>query len=153
MRFSTKTEYGLKAMMDLALHEGQGPIPVPAIAKRQSIPKKFLEQILHQLRKKGLVQASRGALGGYSLNRRPSQITVADVVGLFETKTTPRKRRVGAKILEPAVASDQAARIVWNRIDQAVNHALTTTTLEELTEEARARHSSHAVKHPYAFHI
>lgn len=150
LRLTTRTTDGLKAMVDLALHEGQGPIPVAAIAKRQGIPGECLGQLLHRLRRAGLVTAARGALGGYSISRPPSQIPVADILQVFET-TTGRRTRPSA--LEAGRAADQATRLVWSRMEVAITSALATTTLAELAAEARRRHTSHAVNHTYTFHI
>ena len=152
MRFSTRTIYGLKAMVDLAMHESQGPIPVAAIAKRQNISVDYLEQLLHRLRQAGLVVAARGARGGYQLRHSPSKISVADVTPLLEVQGVRRKRAVAAPV-ESAAAVDQATGLLWNRIEVAVTTALATTTLAELATEARRRHTNHTVNHTFAFHI
>lgn len=149
MRLTVSTTQGLKAMVDLALHEGQGPIPVGAIAKRQGIPAECLGQLLHRLRRAGLVAAARGARGGYTLNRSPSQISAGDILEVFETKA----RRHDHSPLETEQAVDQATRLVWTRIEVAVTTALATTTLAELAAEARKRHTNHAVNHTYPFYI
>lgn len=149
MRFSTLANYGLRAMVDLALHEGQGPIPVGAIAKRQGIPPAVLAQLLHRLRRAGLVIAERGARGGYQLGRSPSRISVADILEVFEARPSGKSRLAPA----PSAAVDQAARLVWTRIEVAVTTALATTTLAELAAEARQRHTSHTVHHTFTFHI
>jgi len=155
MRFSTRTTYGLKAMVDLALHEGQGPIPVAAIAKRQGIPMRYLEQLLHRLRRANLVVAERGARGGYHLHRSPSQISVADIVQVFEAKPVRRPRAAGRDPStgrgpqESRIAVDHATSLVWTRIEVAITTALATTTLAELATEARRRHTNHT----FTFHI
>ena len=140
-------------MADLALHEGQGPIPVAAIAKRQGIPVTCLEQVLHRLRRAGLVIAERGARGGYALARTPARISVADIVQPLEGATSRRRPRRARRVLEPGIAVDQATRLVWTRIEVAITTALATTTLAELAAEARRRHPSHTVVHTYTFHI
>ncbi|MBI4227172.1 MAG: Rrf2 family transcriptional regulator [Candidatus Omnitrophica bacterium] len=147
---TVSTTHGLNAMVDLALHEGQGPIPVTAIAKRQGIPVDGLGQLLHRLRRAGLVAAARGARGGYALSRPPSQISAADILQVFETKAA---RRTGRSALETGQVADQATRLVWTRIEVAVTTALATTTLAELAAEARRRHTNHTVNHHYPFYI
>ena len=137
-------------MVDLALHEGQGPIPVGAIAKRQGIPAECLGQLLHRLRRAGLVAAARGARGGYALSRPPSQISAGDILHVFETKAA---RRDDHSLLETGQAADQATRLVWTRIEVAITTALATTTLAELAAEARRRHTNHTVNHTYPFYI
>jgi len=150
LRLTTRTTDGLKAMVDLALHEGQGPIPVAAIAKRQGIPSDCVGQLLHRLRRAGLVTAARGAHGGYALSRPPPQVSVADIIQVFETTTGRRARPLA---LEGGQAADQATRLVWTRIEVAITAALATTTLAELAAEARRRHTNHTVNHTYTFHI
>lgn len=150
MRLPTCATYGIKAMVDLALHEGQGPIPVAAIAKRQGIPGESLGQMLHRLRRAGLVTAARGARGGYALSRPPPQISVADILQVFETTSG---RRAAPSSPAAGQAADQATRLVWTRIEVAITTALATTTLAELAAEARRRHTSHTMNHTYTFHI
>ena len=80
MKLSTKGRYGVKAMFDLALHHGEGPIALKSIAERQGISEHYLEQLIAVLRKAGLVKSVRGAQGGYSLAREPENITVGDII-------------------------------------------------------------------------
>lgn len=145
MKFRRCTADALRAMVDLALHESQGPIPVAAIAKRQGMTTLSLAQLLHKLRRAGLVIAERGARGGYTLSRSPAKISVADVIQTFEDSGR-RKPRTDAAV-------DQATALVWTRIEVAVSTTLATTTLAELAAEARRRHTSHTVHHSFTFHI
>ncbi len=151
MRFLTITTYGLKAMVDLALHEGQGPMPVAAIAKRQGIPVLSLGQVLHRLRRGGLVVAERGARGGYQLARAPERISVADVTQVFEGK--PARRAQAGRAPESGAAVQQATGLVWTRMQGAIATALGTTTLAELATEARRQQTHHSVNHTFTFHI
>jgi len=80
MKFSVKTEYGLRAMIELASRNGEGLIGAKDIASRQEIPERFLEQQLTALKKAGLVVSQRGASGGCTLARRPEEITVLEVI-------------------------------------------------------------------------
>ncbi|MBI3014122.1 MAG: Rrf2 family transcriptional regulator [Candidatus Tectomicrobia bacterium] len=84
MRISTKGEYGLKAMLDLALHHDRVPIQIREVAERQGIPQRYLEQLLLRLRQEGLVVSQRGAAGGYGLSRPPGRITVAEIIAALE---------------------------------------------------------------------
>src|SRR5436190_11983185 len=79
-----KSKYGLKALLILAQHAGQGPMLVTDLAERERIPKKFLETILLDLKRHGLVQSKKGKGGGYFLRRRPDEITVGQVVRLLD---------------------------------------------------------------------
>jgi Rrf2 family iron-sulfur cluster assembly transcriptional regulator len=80
MRLTTKGRYAVTAMLDLALHDGKGPISLADISERQGISLSYLEQLFAKLRKSGLVKSVRGPGGGYSLNRISSEIAVAQVV-------------------------------------------------------------------------
>ena len=85
---SAKTDYAVRAMLALAQSEGSGtgPISVDALATAQDLPRKFLEAILSDLRRAGLVTSTRGARGGYVLSRPASQTRLGDLVGLPETE-------------------------------------------------------------------
>lgn len=80
MRLTTKGRYAVTAMLDLALHEGKGPISLADISERQGISLSYLEQLFAKLRRNALVKSVRGPGGGYQLNREQSQINVAEVI-------------------------------------------------------------------------
>ncbi|MGQ9658750.1 MAG: Fe-S cluster assembly transcription factor [Thermochromatium sp.] len=80
MRLTTKGRYAVTAMLDLALHQGQGPIALADIAQRQGISLSYLEQLFAKLRKRGLVTSVRGPGGGYHLARPPAAIHIAEVI-------------------------------------------------------------------------
>lgn len=89
MRVSKKGEYALRAMIVLALHHGAGPVRIQEIAERERIPKKFLEQILLELKNAGLLESRRGAGGGYRLIKAPEDITLAKVVRIIDGPLAP----------------------------------------------------------------
>lgn len=84
MKLSTKGRYGLKAMFDLALNYGDQPIALSSIAERRNISLSYLEQLISQLKKAGVVKSIRGAQGGYILNGTPSEISVGKVLRALE---------------------------------------------------------------------
>ena len=84
MRLSSRTRYGTRALFDLAYHAGGGPACVRDIARRQDIPARFLEQVLSDLRRAGLVESRRGARGGYVLAKGPGEMTLGEVVRAIE---------------------------------------------------------------------
>lgn len=84
MKLSKKTEYALRALIELALHADQGNLQSQELARRENIPVKFLEQILLALKNAGVLQSRRGAGGGYALNRPAAQITLGEVIRLIE---------------------------------------------------------------------
>ncbi len=86
---STKGRYALRVMIDLAQHEGEGNIPLKSIADRQDISKKYLEIIVKDLVKGGLVAGVSGKGGGYSLRRKPEDYTVGEILDLMEGTLAP----------------------------------------------------------------
>lgn len=89
MRVSRKGEYALRAMIDLSLRYGEGPVTVSEVSRRGGIPRKFLQQILLQLKQARLVQSARGPSGGYSLIRPPDRITLAEVLREIDGPLAP----------------------------------------------------------------
>ncbi|MGD8925683.1 MAG: Fe-S cluster assembly transcription factor [Thioalkalispiraceae bacterium] len=86
MRLTTKGRYAVTAMLDLALHYEDGPITLADISQRQGISLSYLEQLFAKLRRKGLVDSTRGPGGGYRLSRIPDEIPVADVIIAVDEK-------------------------------------------------------------------
>ena len=89
MRLSRKGEYALRAMIVLGMNYGKGPVQIQEIAEREKIPRKFLEQILLELKKAGLLQSRRGAGGGYQLIRPPEEVTLARVIRIIDGPLAP----------------------------------------------------------------
>jgi Rrf2 family protein len=86
---SKKTKYAMKAMLALAEDYGRGPVLISELAERETIPKKFLEQILLDLNHHGLLQSKKGKGGGYALGKAPKEITLGQVVRIFEGPLAP----------------------------------------------------------------
>ncbi len=134
MKLSMKTEYGVRAVCDLAERYGQGAVASSDIAARQQIPPAFLDQVLLALRKAGLVHSIRGPRGGHLLSRAPRDLTLVEVITCLEGSTAPidcvREGHTGtlACILHRVAA----------KADQAVHDVLAAQTLEELLREHRA---------------
>src|SRR5207249_11044945 len=84
-----RTDYGVRALIDLAQHDGQGPVQCAEIAQRQMVPEPFLDQVLSVLRKAGLVRSTRGPKGGHVLAREAAGITMLDVVRALEGSLSP----------------------------------------------------------------
>ena len=114
MRISAKGEYAIKAMLDLALAEGAGLRPIQDIATRQGIPQRYLEQVLLELTRAGLLLSKRGSAGGYRLARTSEQVTVGDVLRAVEGSGNglePARRgrgRVGPRSRAPTSRSSGA---------------------------------------------
>src|SRR5262245_50810386 len=89
MRVSTKGEYGVRVMVDLARHYGEGPRSLTDIALAEQLPLPYLEQLVKLLRDKGLIQSTRGAHGGYQLSRAPDAIRMNEVIRVLEGPIAP----------------------------------------------------------------
>lgn len=132
MRLSTRGEYGVRAMHDLAQRYQSGPVPLNSIAERQKISRDYLEQLIASLRKAGLVRSVRGSQGGYELARDPSHISIGEILRILEGPVGP----VECLDAGSAEVCDQmgecAARTVWLRLRESINEVLDATTLADL---------------------
>ena len=135
MRVSLRSTYGIMAAVDLAMQAGSAPVQAKAIARRQGIPARFLEQVLHAMKKAGLVSSQRGAQGGYVLSKKPSEVSVAEI---FEALEGPflRMTEVNGRG-NPATASGTLLAKVWDRVQEAERHVLEAITVEELAGQQR----------------
>jgi Rrf2 family cysteine metabolism transcriptional repressor len=139
LRLSTKGRYGLKAMYDLAVNYGNEPIPLKSIAERQDISDQYLEQLMATLRKSGLVQSVRGAYGGYFLARKPSEITVGDVLRALEGPIGLVDCVLEQNAVECLKYEDCITRIVWEKIRNSIINAVDSITLQDMYDEAKKR--------------
>jgi Rrf2 family transcriptional regulator, cysteine metabolism repressor len=141
VRISAKGEYAIKAMVDLALHDGPDLQPIQDIAARQSIPQRYLEQVLLQLKRSCFLYARRGSSGGYRLSRPPDQITVGALLRAVEgpSPATEAPRRGGR-----GAAPEDSAGLgeLWREIDRAVAEVVDRTSLEDLRRRADERRSA-----------
>lgn len=133
IRFSTRGEYGIRLMMDLARHFGEGPQPLSEIAAREALPATYLEQLVARLRRADLVISRHGAHGGYELTRPPSQVTVGEVMRVLEGPISPQ---VCATEGEVEINCERlplcGANLVWERVRDSVARALDSLTLADL---------------------
>ena len=95
MKVSLKATYGIMAALDLALQNGTAPVQAKAIAKRQAIPLRFLEQVLHAMKRAGLVESVRGAQGGYTLGKNPADVSLAEIVEALDGPLSPGASQIG----------------------------------------------------------
>lgn len=141
MKVSTKGRYGLRIMMELALHHGNGPVLVSSIAENQVLPGKYIHVLVGGLKAAGLVRAVRGPNGGLELAREPSHITPLDVVTALEGRIALE----GVPDGTPCDGGESSvAREVWSDLALAMEASLARHTLAELAELQRARsHGAH----------
>ncbi|MGE3142583.1 MAG: Rrf2 family transcriptional regulator [Hyphomonadaceae bacterium] len=129
---TSKTKYALRAMVDLADAAGAGPMLIADIAARQAIPRRFLENILLELRKHGLVMSYRGKNGGYALARAADEITFADVMRAVEgpLALTPCTSRTAYQRCDDCLEEGECAlREVLKKVRDASAAILENTTL------------------------
>jgi Rrf2 family protein len=140
MRLSTKAEYGARAMLDLAIHVDEGPVLVREIARRQGFSARYLEQLLLPLKAAGLVRATRGARGGFSLARSPSEINLSEIVRIMEGSMAPMECVDDAGVCSRADFC--ITREVWGEMKKAMDEVLESTTLQDLVERQKKKEQS-----------
>ena len=137
LKFPLRTEYALRALMELAGRQTDGPVPAREIAERQRIPVRFLEHQLAALHKAGLVGSQRGARGGYELARDADLIRVSDVIEVIEGPIAPMYC-LDPHEDETCSASHQCGlQELWVRVEDAVSAVFDGTTVADLVERHR----------------
>ena len=137
MKLSTRGRYGLRALLDLALHQGAGLVRLKDIARRQDISLHYLERLIAPLIAAGLVKSTRGARGGVLLVKAPSQVKLSEVIQALEGSIAP----VGC-VNNPALCQRSAlcvTRDVWSELMEAMVQVLDATTLQDLVERQRTK--------------
>ena len=137
VRLSTKGRYSARIMLELALRFGNGPVLLKDIAKSQGISAGYLEHIMPPLKAAGLVSSTRGAHGGYTLSRQPSEITLGEVVSVVE----------GGMALVECVASPNVCsrsdrcitRDIWGRAGEKIAEVLDSITLGDMVDSQKEK--------------
>src|SRR6185369_11761658 len=136
MKLSVRGEYALRALLVLGLNYEEPVVRIKTISEQQNIPKRFLEQILNDLKSAGIVQSRRGVAGGYRLARRPEEITLAAVVRHIEGALAPVSC-VSERFYEKCSCPDEsrcAIRSAMKEIREAVVKVAERVTIAELCE-------------------
>ena len=168
MKLSTRSTYGMRALVELGLSAGHGPVSAAVIAKRQVLSVAYLEQLLHRLKKQGLVSSVRGPRGGYILAKDPRRITMATVVQILDgdhgignghTRPTTRRpipngrnNRLTSRGEAQEAHAQRIAQAVWRCVHERLTQSLDAVTLHDLCEEVRAE-AGEPLDHRYVFHI
>lgn len=134
MKLSTRSRYGLKAVVDLAVCYGEGPVSLPYLAAQQGISEAYLEQLLRSLRKQGIVETARGAQGGYALTRAPEDINVQEVLDVLEGSTALTDC-VGTGSHDCESACTCSARPLFLKLQSRINEVLSSTSIRDLADE------------------
>ena len=133
MKLSTRSRYGTRMMVDLAQHYDEGPVRIGSIAKRQDVSVKYLEQLVIPMKKANFIKSVRGPRGGHMLSRPPEEITIGEIVNVFE----------GGTELSECVAKDDSCdrsssclvRGVWKEATRAMHDKLNSMTLLNVIEK------------------
>jgi Rrf2 family transcriptional regulator, iron-sulfur cluster assembly transcription factor len=141
MRLSTKSRYGLRAMIDITYNCGPEPVQIQDISRRQQISPRYLEQIFQNLKRAGLLKSKRGPQGGYVLSRKPDEITVLEILNATEQDVllvdcdgiTPKKQRRKA---DCPFEGQCVTQIVWAEANALLDTLFSSMTLQTLCKRA-----------------
>lgn len=140
MKISTKGRYALRLMLDLAINQTSGYIPLKAVAQRQEISDKYLEQIIHQLSKNGFVVSARGAQGGYRLARLPEEYTVGEILRTVEGSLAP------VSCLDCSTPCDKIDSCItiglYKKIQNAIDGIVDHTTLADMINDFQRKQAA-----------
>jgi Rrf2 family transcriptional regulator, cysteine metabolism repressor len=153
MMFSTRSEYGVRVMIQLGRRHGDGPVSLADVAESEQLPLSYLEQLVARLRKAELVTSTRGAHGGYELARPPGAIAMSDVVQALEGSIAPMEcltDPVTHRVLCNHELDDEgcATKLLWTRVLGSINRALEQTTLAELVAFAEHGRTAPSARRP-----
>jgi len=137
MKLSTRVRYGTKALLELALHWGEGPVLLKDIAQRQQIPLPYLEHLIGPLVQAGIIKSSRGTRGGVTLLKPPEEIILSEVIQLLDGSIAPVEC---VDKPETCPRSDLCVtHDIWDEIKEAVSKVLGSITLQDLVERQRQK--------------
>lgn len=134
MKLSTRSRYGLKAVVDLAVYEGEAPVTLSALAGMQGVSEAYLEQMLRALRRAGIVETVRGAAGGYRLSCAPEALDVGRVLAALEGSTAVVDC-VGTGDACCENACTCSARPLFLKLQSRINDVLRDTTIADLASD------------------
>jgi len=139
MRLTTKGRYAVTAMLDLALHATEGPVPLADISQRQGISLSYLEQLFSRLRRQGLVGSARGPGGGYRLARAASEIAVVDVINAIDENVNVTRcgGQGDCQDGEPCLTHD-----LWCDLSKQIHDFLAGIDLQQLVDDGAVRQIS-----------
>ena len=161
MKLSTRSTYGMRALVELALASGQTPVSAALIAKRQLLSVAYLEQLLHRLKKEGVVHSVRGPRGGYVLAKGPHHITMGEVVRVLDGSPESNGHKPSgangagrrkAVVQGPAQHAEWIAGAVWRCVHERLAQSLDGVTLQDVCDEAKAI-AGEPLDHRFTFHI
>jgi Rrf2 family protein len=137
MKLSTRARYGTKALLELSLHWGKGPVLLKDIAKRQQIPLPYLEHLIRPLVKEGIIKSTRGTRGGISLLKPPKEVILSEVIQLLEGSIAPVACVDNPELYHRSdicVTHD-----IWAEVKKAMDRVLDSTTFEDLVQRQKQK--------------
>jgi len=137
MKLSTRGRYGTRALLELALHQGKGPVPLKDIALSQQISLPYLEHLISPLISGGIIRSTPGARGGVWLARPPREVRLSEVIGLLEGSIAPVEC-----VNDPKYCSRSelcVTRDIWSELKKVMNGVLESTTLQDLVERQKRK--------------
>jgi Rrf2 family transcriptional regulator, cysteine metabolism repressor len=135
MKLSAKSRYGLRAMFELAMNFGKGPLSLKTIATRQQVSDQFLDQLFIQFRKAGLAKSIRGAQGGYELAKHPSDITVGNIIRALDGPMALVACLDESGAGECGKQGACITRIIWQKVQESMSCCLDSMTLQGMLDE------------------
>ena len=135
MRIPMKVDYGVRALVELAMQYGEGPMQTATIAYKQGIPEAYLDQLMTTLHKFGFVLSRRGPQGGHKLARDPADIDLAMIMKTLDGNTSPLDCLINP--LDCVFSDTCAQQEVWKSVEEAVNNLLSNITLADLARRQR----------------
>ena len=145
MKLSTRGRYGTRILLDLALSDGEGPVPLKDIAQRQQISLPYLEHLIAPLITTGMVRSLRGARGGIWLARLPQEIKLSEVVRVLEGSIDPVDC-----VNDPGACPRSAScvtRDIWNEVKEAMYEVLESKTLQDLVYMQKSKGEANMLAH------
>lgn len=136
MKLSTRTRYGMRAIIELAVSDRKGPLQLKVIAQHQGISVKYLEQLMVVLKSAGFVRSIRGAKGGYVLAKAPNQIKLSDIFHCLEGPVSTVECVENEDYCQRA--ADCVARQVWTQVQAAIEGVLQSITLQDVADRAKS---------------
>ena len=140
MRFSTKTRYGTRAVVDIAMHEGNGPVTLSEIAERLDVSKKYTGHIVNQLVTAGILESVRGPRGGYMLARSPKQIRMGEIIRTLDGSMAPV--RCVEKPDSCEKSNKCATQEVWVKLRDSVDGVVDSVTVADLVRRQKKLNAS-----------
>lgn len=143
MIVSVKAQYGLRAVLEIACREDWTTIA--EVAEAQQVPRRYLEGILNQLRKSGILDVRRGRRGGFRLGRPPAEIRVGDIVRLIDGPIEPVVCQQDQGVRDCPMRDACVFQPTWRKVQDAMNDALNATTFAELIEDHKRAQAGQAL--------